>query len=43
MTFLVSFLVGFVICFAGQDTNVYAWEDLMRRGSYDLLRAQDEE
>ena len=33
----------FVICFAGQDTNVYAWEDLMRRGSYDLLRAQDEE
>ena len=33
----------FVICFAGHDTDVYAWEDLMRRGSYDLLRAQDEE
>ena len=33
----------FVICFAGHDTDVYAWEDLMRRGTYDLLRAQDEE
>lgn len=32
----------FVVCFAGHDTNVYAWEDLMRRGTYDLLRAQDE-
>jgi len=32
----------FVICFAGHDTDVYAWEDLMRRGTYDLLRAQDE-
>ena len=33
----------FVICFSGHDTDVYAWEDLMRRGTYDLLRAQDEE
>ena len=32
----------FVICFAGHDTDVYAWEDLMRRGTYNLLRAQDE-
>ena len=32
----------FVICFAGHDTDVYAWEDLMRRGTYELLRAQDE-
>ena len=32
----------FVICFAGHDTDVYAWEDLMRRGTYDLLHAQDE-
>ena len=32
----------FVICFAGHDTDVYAWEDVMRRGAYALLRAQDE-
>ena len=32
----------FVICFAGEDTDVYAWEDVMRRGAYALLRAQDE-
>ena len=32
----------FVICFAGHDTDVYRWEDLMRRASWDLLRAQDE-
>lgn len=30
----------FVICFAGHDTDVYAWEDLIRRGTYDLVRAQ---
>lgn len=30
----------FVICFCGQDTDVYAWEDLMRQGAYALLRAQ---
>lgn len=30
----------FVICFAGHDTDVYAWEDLMRRGTYALYRAQ---
>ena len=26
----------FVICFTGHDTDVYPWEDLMRRGAYDL-------
>ena len=31
----------FVICFAGQDTDVYAWEDLMRRAAYDLWQAQE--
>ena len=33
----------FVICFAGHDTDVYAWEDLMRRGTFELYRAQMEE
>jgi len=32
----------FVICFAGHDTDVYAWEDLMRRETYALYRAQEE-
>ena len=31
----------FVICFAGHDTDVYCWEDLMRRGTYDLVMAQE--
>ena len=31
----------FVICFAGHDTDVYAWEDLMRRGTYELWLAQE--
>lgn len=30
----------FVICFAGYDTDVYRWEDLMRRSAYDLVKAQ---
>ena len=30
----------FVICFAGHDTDVYRWEDLIRRGAYELARAQ---
>lgn len=30
----------FVICFAGHGTDVYRWEDLMRRGTYDLWQAQ---
>ena len=30
----------FVICFAGHDTDVYRWEDLMRRGTFDLVHAQ---
>ena len=29
----------FVICFAGHDTDVYRWEDLIRRSTYDLVRA----
>ena len=33
----------FVICFAGHDTDVYRWEDLMRRGAYDLYMAQEAE
>jgi len=30
----------FIVCFAGHDTDVYLWEDLMRRGTYELLQAQ---
>lgn len=30
----------FVICFAGHDTDVYRWEDLMRQGTYQLYKAQ---
>ena len=30
----------FVICFAGHDTDVYRWEDLMRRSTYELYKAQ---
>lgn len=33
----------FVICFAGENTDVYRWEDLMRRGTYDLVMAQEAE
>ena len=33
---------SFVICFAGHDTDVYRWEDLMRRGTYDLVMALEE-
>ena len=33
----------FVICFAGHDTDVYRWEDLMRRGTYELYHAQRDE
>ena len=32
----------FVICFAGHDTDVYRWEDLMRRGTYELYKAAEE-
>ena len=31
----------FVVCFAGHDTDVYRWEDLMRRAAYDLYKAQE--
>ena len=30
----------FVICFTGYDTDVYRWEDLMRRAAFDLHQAQ---
>ena len=29
----------FVICFTGHQTDVYPWEDLMRRSTYDLYFA----
>ena len=32
----------FVICFAGHDTDVYRWEDLMRRRTWELVQAQEE-
>ena len=32
----------FILCFAGHDTQVYPWEDLMRRGTRELYRAQVE-
>lgn len=32
----------FVICFAGENTDVYRWEDLMRRGTFELVMAQQE-
>ena len=33
----------FIVCFAGHDTDVYRWEDLIRRAAYDLVQAQTEE
>lgn len=33
----------FVICFAGHDTDVYRWEDLIRRAAFDLVHARTEE
>ncbi len=30
----------FVVCFAGHDTDVYLWEDLMRNATYELWQAQ---
>jgi beta-lactamase class A len=32
----------FVVCFTGHETDVYRWEDLMRRGAYDLYQANME-
>ena len=32
----------FVICFTGHRTEVYPWEDLMRRSTYDLYHANAE-
>ncbi len=29
----------FVVCFAGHDTDVYRWEDLIRRSTYSLVHA----
>ncbi len=31
----------FVLCFAGHDTDVYPWEDLMRRAAFNLVQAQE--
>lgn len=31
----------FIVCFSGHGTDVYRWEDLMRRGTYELYRAQE--
>ena len=28
----------FILCFAGHDTDVYPWEDLIRRAAYDLVQ-----
>ena len=28
----------FILCFAGHDTDVYRWEDLIRRGAYEVYR-----
>ena len=33
----------FVICFTGHNTDVYPWEDLMRRSTYDLYFANGAE
>lgn len=33
----------FVVCFAGHDTDVYQWEDLMRQCTYELYKAQLED
>ena len=33
----------FVICFAGHGTDVYRWEDLIRRSAYELVEIQEEE
>lgn len=30
----------FILCFTGHDTDVYRWEDLMRRAAFDLYHAQ---
>ena len=30
----------FVVCFAGHDTDVYRWEDLMRNAAWELWQAQ---
>lgn len=32
----------FVICFAGHGTDVYAWEDLMRQGTWALYMAHED-
>ena len=31
----------FIACFAGHGTDVYRWEDLIRRATYDLAMAQE--
>lgn len=29
----------FIVCFAGYDTNVYTWEDIIRNGTFDIAEA----
>ncbi len=31
----------FILCFTGHDTDCYPWEDLIRRGAYELVRCQE--
>lgn len=31
----------FILCFTGHDTDVYPWEDLIRRAAYELNREQN--
>ncbi len=33
----------FVLCFTGHQTDVYPWEDLMRRAAYDLYMVNNED
>ena len=40
---IVFALQPFVICFTGHDTDVYRWEDLIRRSAWDLYQVQVEE
>jgi len=32
----------FILCFTGHDTDVYSWEDLMRRSAFNLYHIQQE-
>ena len=32
----------FIVCFAGHETDVYPWEDLMRQGTWELVQCQND-